>query len=158
MKHPLHPALVHFPIACWTLATLADIGSRWWGEPAWRSAGGLLLIGAVSALATMAAGFVELMKIPNDSPALRVANRHLLMALITWSGYTASLMLRLHGKTLHAPDTLALALSIAGFLALCATGWLGGTLVYTHGVGVRHRDEDDAANSRRFPQARPKHG
>src|SRR5690606_40767462 len=48
MKHPLHPALVHFPIACWTLATLADIGSRWWGEPAWRSAGGLLLIGARS--------------------------------------------------------------------------------------------------------------
>ena len=29
MKHPLHPALVHFPIACWSLATLADIAGQW---------------------------------------------------------------------------------------------------------------------------------
>lgn len=157
MKHPLHPALVHFPIACWTLATLADVGSHWWGEPAWRFAGSLLLIGAVGALATMAAGFVELMRIPNDSPALRVANRHLLMAVITWSSYTASLMLRVHDKTLHAPDTLALALSGAGFLALCATGWLGGVLVYTHGVGVR-REATDESRTRDLQRPRHKHG
>lgn len=157
MKHPLHPALVHFPIACWTLATLADVGSRWWGDPAWRVAGGLLLIGAISALATMAAGFLELMKIPNDSPALRVANRHLLMAVITWSCYTASLMLRVHDRTLHPPDALALALSAIGFLALCATGWLGGTLVYTHGVGV-HREQTDELHASALPPSRHKPG
>ena len=33
------------------------------------------------------------------------------------------------------PETLALALSVAGFAALAATGWLGGKLVYVHGVG-----------------------
>ncbi|MBD9378932.1 DUF2231 domain-containing protein [Pseudoxanthomonas sp. PXM04] len=157
MKHPLHPALVHFPIACWTLATLADFGGRWWGEPAWQFAGGLLLVGAISALATMAAGFVELMKIPNDSPALRVANRHLLMALIAWSSYTASLMLRLHGKTLHPPDALALALSMIGFLALCVTGWLGGSLVYTHGVGVQ-REGSDESHARGLPPSHHKPG
>ncbi|WP_343251093.1 DUF2231 domain-containing protein, partial [Pseudoxanthomonas sp. KAs_5_3] len=25
MRHPLHPALVHFPIACWSLATAGDL-------------------------------------------------------------------------------------------------------------------------------------
>ena len=34
-----------------------------------------------------------------------------------------------------APGTAALALGIAGFAALAATGWLGGKLVYVHGVG-----------------------
>ncbi len=159
MKHPLHPALVHFPVACWTLATVADVASLFWGEPAWRFAGMLLLVGAVAALATMAAGFLDLLKIPEDSPALHIANRHLLMAVMTWSAYAASLMLRLHGKILHAPDTLALCLSATGFLALCVTGWLGGTLVYTHGVGVRRKiaGETRAGNPPPGPNAGRRH-
>ena len=31
MSHPLHPALVHFPIACWSLATVTDLASLYWG-------------------------------------------------------------------------------------------------------------------------------
>ncbi|HJW47255.1 MAG TPA: DUF2231 domain-containing protein [Lysobacter sp.] len=137
MNHPLHPALVHFPIACWSLATAADAVSLFWGEPAWKFAGLLLAIGTVAAIATMLAGFVELMKVDADSPAMRVANRHMLLAVIAWSCYAASLFLRLEGTTLREPGPVALGLSALGFAALCVTGWLGGTLVYEHGVGTR---------------------
>lgn len=139
MSHPLHPALVHFPVACWSLATLADLASLWLGRPAWLLTGVLLVIGTLTALAAMAAGLVELAKIDEAHPALRDAHRHLLLALATWLAYAASLFLRLPGLELVAPGPLALGLSVAGFGLLSVTGWLGGKLVYTHGVGVGAR-------------------
>lgn len=146
MNHPLHPALVHFPIACWSLATLADIASLWLGQPAWWLAGVLMAIGTLAALAAMGAGLFELVKIDEASPALRLAHFHVLAAMAAWLAYAASLFLRLDlpmdGTTpLAAPGPLAISLSVAGFGCLAVAGWLGGTLVYGHGVGVR-RDPD----------------
>ena len=69
-RHPLHPALVHFPVACWSLATFADLASLRLGEPAWRLAGMMLAIGTLSALAAMGAGLFEFARIAEGSPAL----------------------------------------------------------------------------------------
>ena len=136
MSHPLHPALVHFPIAGWSLATAADVASLWLGEPAWRFAAVLMAIGCVAALAAMAAGLWEFAKLRDGNPALPVANRHMLCALAAFCAYATSLLLRYGQHALHAPATPALAASIVGFVLLGATGWLGGQLVYAHGVGV----------------------
>ncbi|GAB3369132.1 hypothetical protein GCM10027431_15670 [Lysobacter rhizosphaerae] len=135
MKHPLHPALVHFPVACWSLATLADLASLRWA-PAWHYAGPLMAAGVVTALAAMAAGFVELLKLGDDHPANADANCHMLLAMTALSCYGASLFLRLEGMTFTRPDAIGIAVGAAGFIALCLTGWLGGKLVYVHGVGV----------------------
>ena len=136
MSHPLHPALVHFPIAGWSLATAADVASLWLGEPAWRFAAVSMAIGCIVALATMAAGLWEFAKLPERSPALPVANRHMLFALAAFCAYSTSLLLRWSDGAVHAPGVAALAASIAGFVLLGVTGWLGGQLVYAHGVGV----------------------
>jgi len=135
MSHPLHPALVHFPIACWSLATIADVMSPWWGKPAWQLAGVLMAIGLVTAIAAMASGFVELIKIDEANPALRDGNRHMLFVIAAWTGYATSLFLRCQGMSLNAPGTLAITISVAGFVCLGIAGWLGGKLVYQHGVG-----------------------
>lgn len=139
MSHPLHPALVHFPVAGWSLATIADIASLWLGEPAWRFAAVLMAVGCVAALAAMAAGLWEFAKLRDGNPALPVANRHMLFALAAFCAYAASMFLRWSQGELHAPGMLALAVSIAGFVLLGITGWLGGQLVYGHGVGVSHK-------------------
>ena len=139
MKHPLHPALVHFPVACWSLATMADLASLWWGEPAWRFAATLLAIGLASAVAAMLAGMIELMKLDADHPAMPDVNRHMLLAMAAWCCYAASLFLRLDGVRPTAPDALDLGLSVAGFVVLGLTGWLGGKLVYGHGLGTGKR-------------------
>jgi len=136
MRHPLHPALVHFPIACWSLATVADLASLWWGRPAWMLAGVLLVVGTATAIAAMATGMVELLKVGGDHPATRDLNRYMLLAMATWGLYAASLFLRLQGTALARPDAIDLGLSVAGFVCLCMTGWLGGTLVYGHGLGT----------------------
>ncbi len=136
MSHPLHPALVHFPIACWSLATAADVASLWWGKPAWMLAGVLLALGTLIALAAMATGFIELLKVGAEHPATRDLNRHLLLMLTAWCLYATSLFLRLQGTRLTQPDIVDLSLSVVGFVVLGIGGWFGSKLVYVHGVGV----------------------
>lgn len=142
MSHPLHPALVHFPVACWSLATIADLASLQWGEPAWKLAGALLAIGTLGALAAMASGFMELVKLDADHPATRDLNRHMLLVMTAFCLYAASLFLRLDGTTLLRPDAMDIGLGVAGFVVLGVAGWLGGKLVYGHGVGVERRPGD----------------
>lgn len=136
MRHPLHPVLVHFPIACWSLATAADLASLIWGEPAWRLAGVLLVAGIGFSIPAMLAGFLELMKVPADSPAIKDVNRHMIVVMSALAVYMASLFLRLQGTRLIEPGLLAIGLSVTGFLLLCVAGWLGGRLVYGHRLGV----------------------
>lgn len=136
MRHPLHPALVHFPIACWSLASAADLASLHIGQAAWWLAGVLLAIGLACAIPAMIAGFMELMRLPEDSAAIKDVNRHMLMVMAAFSLYLASLLLRVDGMTLHAPGLLAMALSLGGFICLGVAGWLGGKLVYVHRLGV----------------------
>lgn len=136
MRHPLHPALVHFPIASWSLASAADLASLSLGQPAWWLAGVLMTIGLVTAIPAMAAGFMELMRLPEDSAAIKDVNRHMTMVMTAFSMYLVSLLLRVDAMSLHAPGTLAIALSLAGFVCLGVAGWLGGKLVYGHRVGA----------------------
>lgn len=146
MRHPLHPALVHFPIACWSLATAADLASPFLGEAAWRPAGLLMLAGLGFALPAMLAGFLELLKLDEGTPALAVANRHMLLVMAAVACYAASLLLRAEGTRLHAPGAVAIALGVAGFGCLAAAGWLGGRLVYEYGVGRRAPAADQGAS------------
>lgn len=136
MRHPPHPALVHFPIACWSLASAADLASLHIGQAAWWLAGVLLAIGLACAIPAMIAGFMELMRLPEDSAAIKDVNRHMLMVMAAFSLYLASLLLRVDGMTLHAPGLLAMALSLGGFICLGVAGWLGGKLVYVHRLGA----------------------
>lgn len=136
MKHPLHPALVHFPVACWSLATLADVAGLWWTRwPLWQLSAAMLAVGCAVGLLAAAAGLLELLKLSPEHPAAADANRHMLLALTAWCLYAGSLFLRMKHLQPAEPGALAIAAGVAGFLALGATGWLGGKLVYVHGVG-----------------------
>lgn len=134
MRHPLHPALVHFPIACWSLAVIADFASLWFGEAAWRWSGGLLAVGCTIALAAMLAGLMELPRVP-EGPAMRDTYLHMTAMLIAFALFATRLLLRLDHLQPLAPDTTSLLLDAGGFLALAIGGWLGGRLVYGHGIG-----------------------
>ncbi|TEA78791.1 DUF2231 domain-containing protein [Allopusillimonas ginsengisoli] len=134
MRHPLHPALVHFPIACWSLAVIADFASLRLGEAAWRWSGGLLAVGCVMAIVAMLAGLLELQRVPEGVP-LRDTYLHMSIMIIAFILFTARLLLRLDHLQPLAPDKLSLLLDAAGFLALALGGWLGGRMVYGHGIG-----------------------
>ncbi|MER2512400.1 MAG: DUF2231 domain-containing protein [Nitrosomonas ureae] len=137
MKHPIHPMLVHFPIATWFLATIADITSLFTNEQVGWVAGVLLVIGTITALLAMMTGLLELGKIDQQSPALKIANQHMILIMISWSFYAVSLFLRLNGTQLEQPGLMAISFSIIGLIFLCSAGWMGGKLVYEHGVGIK---------------------
>jgi len=137
MSHPVHPILVHFPIAFWSFATFGDLLSLKYGERLLEITGTCLVLGTLMALVAMGGGLFDLLKIKSDSPAMKVLNLHIVFVVITWSLYAASLFLRIEEKTLMQAGTLEVVLSVAGFLSLGITGFLGGRLVYEYGVGVK---------------------
>ncbi len=137
-RHPLHPALVHFPVVGWTLAPVfsgvyvATHDPDWWQYSWWSLAGGALM-----ALPAMLAGFMDLMAIPAEHPAQSTAQRHMLLMGSAWSMSVLTLvMCPLHPG---APETgvpwLGLGLSLTGFALLAAGGYAGARLVYDFGIG-----------------------
>ena len=134
MRHPLHPALVHFPVACWSLAVVADFASLHFGAAAWAWSGGLLAVGCAMAVVAMLAGLLELARVP-EGVAMRDAYLHMSAMLVALLLFATSLLLRLDHLKPLAPNIASLLLDTGGFLALAVGGWLGGKLVYGHGVG-----------------------
>ena len=133
--HPLHPALVHFPIGLLLSATLADL--------AWMTGlTGDVHVGAVmmaaglcAGLLAMGAGLFDLTRLKPD--VVPHATRHMTAVGLAWLGYAVALYLRRDvfsgGTTIAIPSFWASLVS-AALLAL--GGWLGGRLVYTFGAGV----------------------
>ncbi|MBO1927230.1 DUF2231 domain-containing protein [Thiomicrorhabdus sp. 6S2-11] len=134
MRHPLHPALVHFPIACWTLAVLADFASLHFGEAAWRWSAGLLAVGCGMALLAMLAGLLELPKVPEGSP-LRDTYWHMSLMLAAFMLFSIRLLLGQEQFQPIAPNLALLCVDVMGLICLIAGGWLGGRLVYGHDIG-----------------------
>lgn len=131
-SHPIHPALVHFPVALWPVSLLWDIVGLWRGDPLWwQLSFWCLALGLIAALPAIAAGFMDYTSLPNDHPALGTANAHMLIMASATIAFLVSLLVR--GGP--AATTLAIGFSALGTALLVAGGWLGGTLVYRHGVG-----------------------
>lgn len=141
MSHPIHPAIVHLPIACLVLATVADIGGWYLGEQVAWMASILMFVGIATAFFAMLAGFIELSKVSPDSPAMRTANQHVTLMITAWSFYLVSLYLRIKNDAFSQPGWMDVTLSCLGFLFLFTGGWLGGKLVYEHGIGVKKPNE-----------------
>lgn len=135
--HPVHPALVHFPVALWPASLLWDVVGLWRGDPLWwQLSFWCLALGLIAALPAIAAGFLDYASLPNDHPAMGTANAHLAIMAGATTGFLVSLLLR-GGPAVSGPSPplLAVGLSAVGAVLLVVGGWLGGTLVYRYGVG-----------------------
>jgi uncharacterized membrane protein len=135
--HPLHPALVHFPVACWTAAPVLDVITLLTQAPLfWQAGYACLATGVSIGLLAMCAGLMDLVAIPSDSPAQAVAQRHMLLMGSAWTLYVLALVLHpLHGMPTPSQLWLDLGLSVAGFLTLAVGAYAGARLVYDFGIG-----------------------
>jgi uncharacterized membrane protein len=132
-RHPIHPMLVDLPIGLWVFSVVADLifwsgfGGAAWKVVALYSIGG----GVVAALVAAVAGFVDFLSI-TVRRVKRVGLWHLAFTLLATVVFAVSFALRL-GTPL---GTLPVVVSIGGLVVLGAAGWLGGELVFVHGMGV----------------------
>ncbi|HYD84070.1 MAG TPA: DUF2231 domain-containing protein [Opitutus sp.] len=145
LRSPLHPAIVHLPIALFPIGVLLDFGS--WMCPTRdfylvRGAFYCLVAGLATGLLAGVFGFVDYSDIRRDHPARKTATRHMVLNLVALALFAVSAALRYDHLEAVRTAALPLWISVAALAVLSYSGYLGGHLVYSDGVGVgRHRRE-----------------
>ncbi|MFC4452395.1 DUF2231 domain-containing protein [Deinococcus sonorensis] len=129
--HPLHPALVHLPLGGWMTAGMLDLMGVFGNAEADRAADTVLLLGTVGATATIVTGWTDWSN--TRGAARRDGLVHGLTNETAFLLNIGSLLARRkhHRKLGRLLSGTALLLSIAG-------AFMGGQLVYRHGLGVGH--------------------
>ncbi len=136
MKHPIHPMLVPFPIALWIFSLISDVVyGLGWGGMLWNQ----------MALAAAVPGLIDYLSM-SDQQTSKIAKAHMIVNLTIVGVFIAGLWLR----TMLRPGAgLPVVLSVIGVALLGFSGWLGGELVYVHGVGVESSPESSRSQPRR---------
>jgi len=137
--HPVHPMLVAFPIGLLALTPLFDALSCFGVMADAASAGYLCeLAGLIGGGLAVITGFADFMKIPqSEHAAAKAAIIHASLALSMLSLFGVAFAVR--GPRIAAATPLPLALEAAGAALIATTGWFGGHLVFSHGLGVDTR-------------------
>jgi uncharacterized membrane protein len=152
--HPIHPMLIPFPIALWVFSLVADIIYLWRDNAAWEwIAFWTLLAGCLGAVAAAIFGLIDYFAI-KDKQVVKIANWHARLNVLALLLFAASWYLRTDNGSDMVGDSLKIpfALSVIGVLVVTVSGWLGGELVFKHGVGVnpQHDTRDDEAAKARI--------
>jgi uncharacterized membrane protein len=134
--HPLHPAIVHFPLGLLFSATIADVA---WlaGLTGDVHVGAVMMAGGlIGGVVAMAVGMTDFTKL--EEAVIPYALQHMGAVALAWLGYATALYLRRDILTGGSElGTASIAISLVSALVLAAGGWLGGRLVYTFGANVR---------------------
>jgi len=136
--HPIHPPLTDATIGSYTVAAVAGLASvvgiaHITAAHAWWIA---LVVGLIATSLAALTGLADWLTLEWGSPIWRTATWHmasmltatvffLIAALVGHGGYT-------HGAVHAGPFVLTLV----GFVFLTVGGWLGGAIVFVHGMRV----------------------
>jgi uncharacterized membrane protein len=135
LGHPVHPVLVHFPIALLLSATIADLAWVAGLTTNTQIAAVMIAGGLAGGLLAMGAGMVDFARL--DEAVVPHAVRHMTVVGLAWLGYAIALYLRRDSLSANGVvETPTVAFSVVSALILAFGGWLGGRLVYTFGAGV----------------------
>lgn len=145
--HPIHPMIIPFPIALWVFSLVADVIFLWRGNPVWRDwiAFYSLLAGIIAAVVAAVPGLIDWGSL-TDKRVVKMANWHARLNVIALLVFAAGFYLRTSGGASLVGDsyTIPVVLSVLGVILITISGWLGGEMVFKHGVAVN--TESDAVN------------
>lgn len=136
--HPLHPPLTDVTIGTYSFATVAALldvvglvdrnaAYAWWIA---------LVVGLCSTALTATTGFIEWIEIEWGSDVWKTATWHLTVMLAATGAFLAAVLVGHDGYTEGAVGAGAFVLTVIGFALLTLGGWLGGSIVFVHGMRV----------------------
>ena len=136
--HPSHPPLTDAVIGLYTgaavFAVLSAVGVAeantaiaWWLA---------LVLALVVTVPTAGTGLIDWLKIGRGTPLWRTATAHLVAMVSATVLFLLAALFGHAGYVEREVTTSGLVLTLAGFGLLTLGGWLGGTLVFVHGMRV----------------------
>ncbi len=144
--HPIHPALVPIPIGAFALTFIGDLVHWFTQEPFWYRFSSICMgVGILTALVAAAFGLLDYFGVKMSRAGRRIATMHMVLNLGGVTLYVANFLMRRDDAALFtARWPFVFGMQVATFVALCASGWLGGKLAFEHKVGVVERADPEA--------------
>ena len=144
-KHPIHPMLVAIPIGLWVFSFVCDLVYAFGGGgEIWRTVAFYNMVGGViGALVAAVPGLIDMLSLPAGPK--QTALKHMAINLTVVALYVVNIFIRLGN-----PENVQLTtwLSFIAIALLMVSGWLGGKMVFEHGVAVDTGEEPARAPSR----------
>jgi uncharacterized membrane protein len=142
--HPLHPPLTDATIGAYTAATVLGIFAfvgvseenltkAWWLA---------LLVGLGSTALTTLTGLVDWLGITWRTPLWWTATWHMLSMLTATAFFALAAAFGHDRYVTGRMGGLTFVAALIGFAALTVGGWLGGSVVYVHGMRVLNLVEE----------------
>ena len=156
--HPAHPPLTDAAIGAYTFGTIAAfldvLGiAEENGAKAWWLA---LLAGLIIGVPTVLTGVADWLTISRGTPLWRTATTHALVNAVATALFLLTVVVG-HGDYVNGDVTaLPFVLTLLAFSTLAIGGWLGGTIVFVHGMRVLNLVEEPAAKAA-SPAPQPEH-
>jgi len=147
--HPIHPPLTDVVIGAYTFALITAIFDvAGWSEHSAAHAWWLaLVVGLVVTVPTALTGLLDWLKITWGSELWKTATAHL-AAMVSASVFFGLAALLGHDDWQAGDITAApFVLTLVGWLLLTVGGWLGGAIVFGHGMRVLNLPEEPATDA-----------
>jgi uncharacterized membrane protein len=145
-SHPIHPMLIPFPLALWITSFILDLIGAWRDSTVLHIAAYYMAIaGCVGAVLAALPGLIDLLTvIPKGTGARRTGWVHGILNVAALVLFVISIVVR---PGIGMMSTLAYLTAAVAVVLLGISGWLGGTLVYDHHVGVAGTGIQDEAGT-----------
>ena len=136
--HPLHPPLTDATIGAYTAATvmgfasIVGVAERGAAHGWWLA----LVVGLIFTVPTALAGLADWWTISPGTPLKRTATSHLIAMVTATVFFLIAALIGHKGYTHGAVHAGPYVLTLIGFASMTVGGWLGGAIVFVHGMRV----------------------
>jgi uncharacterized membrane protein len=144
--HPIHPPLTDITLGTYTFAVVAATAdvlgvSTNAATHAWWLA---LFFGLLSTIPTAITGFADWLRLDSGTPLWRTATAHMIAMLVASAVFLAAAIVGKESFDAGNVETGPYLLTLVGYALLALGGWLGGSVVFVHGMRVLNLVDEPA--------------
>lgn len=135
--HSGHPLMVHLPLVALPVAVVLDLLAVWRQEAHWRRLASILwVLGLLGAAAAVATGLIAYDRVDHSDLAHDVMTLHRNVALAAAGLFLLGGIVRWRWSYSRPVALFGALVGVLGITGLIGAGYLGGEIVFRHGIGL----------------------